>query len=799
MANDIMRLSGINSGYDSESMIEKMLSTYQTKIDNQNKKLQKLQWQQEAYRDITSKLTTFKNKYFDILKRDSYLMSPNSFSKFKSTVTNKANPDRASGLSVSTTSNSVEGNYKLKVEQLATASTRTGKVLDSAGFSLDIDKAISSSEYTEDASGNREYKFELDVKVGDVTKTIEFGATLAKKADGTFDDADFKTNLASTLNTEFEKAFGTSDGTNPFVKVKENGDGTFGFETSGNSAVIITEKTGNFGLSRPSEKIAIATQSAVTGTNSIAVNINGKVKNVEFEGVSETYFDSRNEAGNSAILAEYNQLKTMAYIKDKGFPAGGTITQEMLDSYTYTSTQAAKDKNSAALSSALNSAYSDEGVRFTIDGSYITAKKGGENIEFSLTATSGGTLGLQKGNITNRLTDKTTLKSMGIAANADGKYEMTINDKKISVDEKATIADLVSAVNKSGAGVTMTYSKMENKFIVTANDLGNGGDVDIDYSDALAKSLGLVGDDAASDASIYEVGKNAIFDLNGVKVYHNSNSYTTDGTTFNFEDAELDTEINVNISKDYTDIKQSIKDFVKDYNQMIDDVYKHIGTAPKRDAKNRTYDPLTDAEKEEMDDKEIEKWEEAAKTGVIYNDSTVSSIMSKMRIAIYNSVTLDDGSKFGMYNMGIKTVTSFTDPEGAKHGKLEIDEEALDKAFAENPEAVTKLFTDSEAGVMKQINNVIDDAISTSKLSGNVVKGSLIRKAGLESGTYAKNNAIYREMEQVNKRIATLQDRYDSKEEYWWSVFTNLEKMMSDLNSQSSYMSGFMNNFGTQQ
>ena len=60
MASDLMRLSGINSGYDTESMIEKMMSTYQTKIDNQNKKLQKLQWKQEAYRDITSKLTAFR-------------------------------------------------------------------------------------------------------------------------------------------------------------------------------------------------------------------------------------------------------------------------------------------------------------------------------------------------------------------------------------------------------------------------------------------------------------------------------------------------------------------------------------------------------------------------------------------------------------------------------------------------------------------------------------------------------------------------------------------------------------------
>ena len=465
-----------------------------------------------------------------------------------------------------------------------------------------------------------------------------------------------------------------------------------------------------------------------------------------------------------------------------------------MDSFTYTSTQAAKDKNAAAISSALNSAYSSEGVTFNIDGSYISATKGGENIEFSLTATSGGTLGLQKGTVTNRFTDKDTLKSLGIPTNADGKYEMTVNGKKISVDAKATISDLVSAVNNSGAGVTMTYSKMENKFIITANDLGNGGDVDIDSSDALAGALGLVG-----AGSNYEIGQNAKFELNGITVYHNSNSYTTDGTTFDFSEAELDTELTVGISKDYTDIKQSIKDFVNDYNQLIDDIYNYVGTAPKRDSKNNLYEPLTDAEKEEMDDKEIEKWENLAKAGVLYNDSTVSSIMSKMRICIYNTVTLDDGSKFGLFNMGIKTVSGITDSEGAKRGKLAIDEEALDKAFAENPEAVTKLFTDPNSGVMKQISNVIDDAVSTSRLKGDVVKGSLIRKAGLESGTTSKNNAIYREMEQINKRISILQDRYDSKEEYWWSVFTNLEKMMSDLNSQSSYMAGFLNNFGTTQ
>lgn len=168
-------------------------------------------------------------------------------------------------------------------------------------------------------------------------------------------------------------------------------------------------------------------------------------------------------------------------------------------------------------------------------------------------------------------------------------------------------------------------------------------------------------------------------------------------------------------------------------------------------------------------------------------------------MALYNSVTLDNGSRFGLYNMGISVVTSMTDSEGARHGKLEIDEEAFDKAFEENPEAISKLFTDPESGIMKKVSETIDGAISTTRLTGNTVKGTLIRKAGLQSGSTAKNNAIYRQMEQINKRIGQLQDRYDSKEEYWWSVFTNLEKMMSDMNSQSSYMANFLGSSGTTQ
>lgn len=793
MANDIMRLSGINSGYDTEAMIEKMMSTYQTKIDNQNKKLTKLGWQQEAYRDIITKLNDFKGKYFDILKRDSYLMSPTSFSKFKTNITNRTDSTKDTGLKVTTSSNAVEGTHKLNVARTATATTRTGSVLGTQNFNIDLEKALNTSEYTTNDDGTRTYNFALDVKVGDVTKTLEFKADITPNPNGSISEAALnqaKTDIIADLNQQLKDDFGETDSGsgNYFLQAKDNGDGSIGFTVNGNSAVTITEKTGNFGLARPATKVAIAPQAAVTGMNSITVNVNGESRVVEFSAVSESYFDSRNEAGNEPILAEFNRLKTAAYVKENGIMP----TEEQLEKYTYTSTQAAKDRNTEYMQSAFNREFRGDGITFTIDKSYVTAKdSSGEDVRFSLTATSGGTFGIEKGSVSNKFTDKTELYNLGLEPNEDGKYSMKINGKEISVDKNATIADLVSAVNKSGAGVTMTYSKLENKFIVEANDMGNGGDVDIDEDDEFAKALGLT----TNAGAVYELGENAKFTIDGVEIYHNGSSYTMDGITFDFTEVELNTDITVSVSKNYDDVKQTIKDFVKDYNQLIDDVYGHIGTAPQRDSKNNTYEPLTDTEKESMSEEEIKKWEEAAKKGVIYNDSTVSGIMSRIRMALYNNVTLDDGSKFGLYNMGIKTKAYSED----SHGKLEIDEEAFDKAFEENPEAIAKLFTDSESGIMKQVNETIDNAVSTTRLSGNTVKGTLIRKAGLESGSTSKNNAIYRQMEQITKRISQLQDRYDTKEEYWWSVFTNLEKMMSDMNSQSSYMAGFLGNYGTTQ
>ena len=796
MAVSNLRLGGITSGFDTEAMVTQLLSSYQTRIDKQSQKITKLSWQQSAYQDITKKITEFKNTYFDVLKRDTYLMSPSTFNKFKADVTATSNAD-AAGLTVSTTSNSSSGSYKIKLNQAAKASTAQGNSITSGNFKLDLDKALSSAsgevKTNDDGSKTWTMNFALDVQVGGIRKTISFSADALLGADGNVADKDAaKSSIIDSLNQKLQESFGYSgktsgatgatdaNGKEWFLQVKLGSDGKAEFQVGGNASVSVAENKGNFGLAQPKEKVAISTGSVVTGVNALQVEIGGKNVSVAFNGVSSTYYDSKGQTGNEAILAEYKGLKTAAYRKSYNLADNEIVSDEQLEKFNYSNEQAAKDKNAASIKEALKGV---AGYTFNFDGTYVTAAdSNGNSVDFSMTSVEGGTLGLTKASASNKINSGSTLSDLGFKPEADGTYKLNINGTEISLDKKSTISSMMSAVNKSAAGVTMTYSSLTNSFTLESKEFGGAGKVEVGDT-SLGRSLGLVDDNGTVGAS---EGQNAIFEINGQEVYLNDNTYTLDGNTFTFNDnMTIGETYTVNIAKDSTTVKDALKKFVESYNKLIDDVYGYIGKSPAKDDDGNTYEPLTNAEKDEMSEDEITKWEEKAKQGVLYNDSTVSTVMSQLRSALYTSVTLDDGSKFGIYNLGIKTSS-----EWSEHGKLQIDENAFDKAFENNEDAIIKLFTDSDTGMMKKLNSVIDGAVKSSGAANT--RGTLVRKAGKADSSVTTDSTIYKEMVKMQDRLKELQDRYDTKEEYWWKVFTNMETAMADLNSQTSYISSYL-------
>ncbi len=787
----------MSSGLDTEAIVEAMMTTYQTKIDNQNKKLTKLQWEQEAYQDIIKKMTSFQDKYFDVLNKDNYLMGSSTFNKISPEITTTG--ASTSGFKVATSASSSEGTYKVSVKQVATASAAKGNSIAAEDYGLDLSKAFDSVGYTDtvndDGSTTRSYDFSLKVQVGGVAKTMNFTAQAAVGADGNVDNDALKASLVDSLNEQLQAGFGYSgrtgaaatgaidddNGQEWFVQAELDADGNISFIEGGNAPITVTENVGSFGMSEEAASASLSLTSCVTGENSVSISAGGVTKNIKYQGVSSNYYDTKDKAGNEAILEEFNRLKEAAYRKEKGIVDDVDVTEEQLKSFEFTSADAAKAKNTKALTDAVNDAFSGEGISFEIKDGTMTASDGANAVNFDIQSTSGGTLGIVKQSSSNTITVKNKLADLGIEGNAaDGGYTMKINGVDISVGANATIDSLVKAVNSSDAGVTMSYSSLTNSFTVEAKEYGSAGNVSIEGSD-FTKAIGLTDDNG--DMVGFSLGQNSVIDVNGKEVYLNDNSYTVDGTTISFdENVEIGETFTVNLSKKSDGIKETIKNFVKDYNQLIDDVYGYIGSKPKTDSKGNGYDPLTDAEKEEMSEDEIKDWDEMAKVGVLYNDSTVSNIMSRLRTSLYSSVELDDGSTIGMYSIGIKTSDDYAD-----HGKIEFDEERFDKMFEENADAVTALFTDPDNGVMAKLDKVLDSAVKTTGAN----RGSLVRKAGVENTRSAVDSTIFKEMERIQDRIATLQDRYDAREEYWWSVFTNLESMMSEMNSQSAAFSSF--------
>jgi len=377
---------------------------------------------------------------------------------------------------------------------------------------------------------------------------------------------------------------------------------------------------------------------------------------------------------------------------------------------------------------------------------------------------------------------------------ANGTTKIKINGAEITLRKTMTVTDMINAVNSSNAGVTMSFSTLDNTFALTAKEYGTSGKVEIqgglgvtDNGMGLLKKLGFNDTPAVT-------GQNLTVEINGEKIETASNSATVNGTTFTFASSAVEHEkFNVNVAKDPSSTVAAIKSFVEDYNKLISEVFAITTEKPNKD-----YHFITDYDIEEMEltDRMVEQWEKASKVGILYNDSTVNDIMGRLRTVMYDSVTSIGGGKFALYNIrgydGTVAIKASSDYK--KHGMLDLDEKALAEAMEINPDEIANLFTNTTDGLMKKLEDVFTLAIKSTGAFEDM--GILVRKAGLAGGVSALENSIFDQIKGLNETIDRLQTRYDKQQDRYWKQFTNMEKMFAQFNSQSDYLSSMFASMG---
>ncbi|MCM1054192.1 MAG: flagellar filament capping protein FliD [Bacteroides sp.] len=498
-----------------------------------------------------------------------------------------------------------------------------------------------------------------------------------------------------------------------------------------------------------------------------------------YDGIMSLDYDSLSESEKMALYDE-----------------AGLHTVADEDDYiaAYTKEQAVFDFNKANIENNLGAlSFGNELVNLeatvAADGSITLQGKGaytGSPKDFAITqsAISVSDFGLDTTNtagITSQVDTTSKLYELGLTADGNGNYNFSINGHDFSFSGETTVSDMMKQINASDAGVKMTHTTLTNQFTITANEYGRDTTIEIeDGSEGLLSALGF------TPGENFTQGKNTILEVNDVEVETTSNAYTVDGTTFTFSQSAEGTEFTNEVTRDYSKPIEAIKSFVEDYNKLIDEVFGYVDDEPNTD-----YYFLTDDDIEEMDLSESQqtKWENLAKKGILYRDSTLTSIMSKLRSVIYNTVDAADGTKVGLYTLGITTSSNWTN-----HGKLQFDgdisDEEFESIFAQYADEFCKLFTDSENGISAQFESIINSAVKTSGGPGE--RGTLVEKAGVSGTASATNNSIYKQIESLKSTITKLQKRYDQQQDRYWKIYSNMETLLGNINGQSSYINQLM-------
>lgn len=461
-----------------------------------------------------------------------------------------------------------------------------------------------------------------------------------------------------------------------------------------------------------------------------------------------------------------------AYLKDVLFEAG------------YTKSTDADGQTSYAFKNSVGKAETHKGSEVAIsievqdsdekdsNGNYVTHK-----VEFTYDQIFG---------------DNKTLNDLATAfsnsgANIQGGYD-TVNDS-FSLYNKTS-----GSANKIGLKATNETSKeLLNKLHLASydgqkNTLGSAITFETDKMNVAATGTNAK---ATIDGKTYESDTNK---LNVANVIYNFNGVSTKNADGTYQASTI------SVSQDTDKIVDNVKKFVETYNTLIDSL-----NTKYREEKNTDYKPLTKKQEGEMTESQIDKWNEKAKSGLLYHDNNIYSIISDMRESLYTKVDAVDtvltdanGNKYSYNSMSSIGITSSTN-----QGHITLDEEKLKKALTEDPDCVYQLFaSDQDSTYISGSTNKNQSDTYTSKsdylntgIANRLYNAMTTNISNLESyaGTSKETDDesyLGKLITNMNTKMTSFQTLMKSYESKLYEKYDAMEVALSKLGTQLSYITG---------
>ena len=491
------------------------------------------------------------------------------------------------------------------------------------------------------------------------------------------------------------------------------------------------------------------------------------------------------------------------------------ITVEQVASNAYLMTANGK-KIERANTSAANSAYlkdvlfSGDATKTTVDGqtSYLV-KNGttGKNDTFKGSDVA----------ISIEVQDSDEVDSDGkpVTHKVEFTYDQIFGDNK-------TLNDLATAFSNSGANVQGGYDTVNDSFSLYNKTSGSANKIGLkannEASAELLNKLHLASYDGQTNTLGNEirftkdtlteaaVGTNAKATIDGKTYESDTNKLNVANVIYNFNGVSAKNAdgtyqaSTISVSQDTDKIVDNVKKFVETYNTLIDSL-----NTKYREEKNTDYKPLTKKQESEMTESQINKWNEKAKSGLLYHDNNIYSIISDMREALYTEVDAVDtvltdarGNKYSYNSMSSIGITSSTN-----QGHITLDEEKLKKALTEDPDCVYQLFaSDQDSTYISGSTNKNQSDTYTSKsdylntgIANRLYNSMTTNIRNLESyaGTSKETDDesyLGKLITNMNTKMTSFQTLMKSYESKLYKKYDAMEVALSKLGAQLSYITG---------
>lgn len=723
-----IRMTGLNSGLNTESIVAALMSAQRTKMTKVENKKTKLEWKKDIWSSLNTKIYDFYTKSLSKMRLKSNYMTKAASSSNTTKVVAKASTKAATGT------------YTVKVNKLAsTQYVSSGKlnkvkVDDGNGNQVDAD-ATSKTKLKDlkDTSGNPTFTNGTQIKIenGANGQTVYLDVNEETTIQD-FLDKCTSVGLTATFDEKQQRLFLSSEksGEGNAFKITSSELSSDQQQASNDLKTLVGYK----GLSSADKSTVDSLLAGLQNGTVTVADATQKLQEIGKAGVESDaekkanrfYYDVANKAAGDALSAaaadagqsEADYLKANGYsnldVTDSAAVAGAKASYIDNKTTELLGTQQYKDDIAAAIQNGISSA----DVHSKLPDTSSTD-------EFLYTF--------------DDITTRTTNITNGIATATQNYY--------------TEMHDNASDANASGSALaSLGLTNFDGTTEIKENDAANNG-------------TGMVVI-AAKDTEV---------EYNGATLTSNTTNISVSGLELEILGTTEGETVNITVTNDVSGIYDTIKDFLSEYNALLKEMNSYYNADSAKG-----YDVLSDDEKEAMKDSEVEKWEDKIKDSLLRRDSTLNSIISSFRNKMMGTFTASNGKTYSLSSIGISTSGDYAEG-GLLHIRGDEDDaeyadekNVLKQLLEEDPDAVTDVFTHLTESLYTDLQN---------KMSRTPLSSAL---------TFYNDKEMNSQLSDYKTRISKLEAKFNEMEDRYYKQFTAMEKAMANMQSQQNSLASYL-------